>query len=232
MKIQQLRYNTDNFSYVIYGRSRAAAIDGGAVDKILAFIKKEGLELSYAANTHGHYDHTMGTKDLLNRSGAGFLDNKTLLKQGGFEIDGQTVAVHATPGHTNDSLVFSGDHLLISGDTLFNGTVGNCFSGNLKQFYESIRFLMTFPPETIVYAGHDYVQESMMFAKMLEPDNKDLDLFLQQYDPGHVRSTMADEFRINPFLRFNEPAIVAFLEKRGLPVGTEYQRWESLMSIE
>ena len=30
----------------------------------------------------------------------------------------------------------------------------------------------------------------------------------------------------------NEPAIVAFLERQGLPVGTEYQRWESIMAID
>jgi hydroxyacylglutathione hydrolase len=232
MKVKQLRYLTDNFSYVIHGKSQAAVIDGGAVDEILAFVEKKGLELVYAANTHAHYDHTTGTKDLLDGSNARYLENKTLLKKGGFEIDGHPVAVHATPGHTDDSVVFHTKNLLISGDTLFNGTVGNCFSGDLKRFYESIRMLMGFSQETIVYAGHDYVQESLMFAKLLEPDNKNIDLFLENYDPGHVCSTLAEELSINPYLRFNEPAIVAFLEKKGLPVGTEYERWESLMSIE
>jgi hydroxyacylglutathione hydrolase len=122
--------------------------------------------------------------------------------------------------------------VLITGDTLFNGTVGNCFSGDLKRFYDSIKLLMGFPGETIIYAGHDYVLESMAFAKNLEPDNHDIDLFLKKYDPDHVFSTMDEEMKINPYLRFNESKIITLLEEKGLPVATEYERWESLMSIE
>ena len=122
--------------------------------------------------------------------------------------------------------------MLITGDTLFNGTVGNCFSGDLKRFYDSIKLLMGFPGETIIYAGHDYVQESMAFAKNLEPDNRDIDLFLKKYDPEHVYSTIDEELKINPYLRFNESKIITLLKSKGLPVATEYERWESLMSIE
>ena len=43
-----------------------------------------------------------------------------------------------------------------------------------------------------------------------------------------VRSTLQDEYKVNRFLRFNHRKIISILEGRGLPVGTEYQRWESL----
>jgi hydroxyacylglutathione hydrolase len=70
------------------------------------------------------------------------------------------------------------------------------------------------------------------FAKYLEPENKDIDCFLQNYDPAHVRSTLGEELKVNPYLRFNTPEMMAVLEKRGLSTNTEEDRWRSLMSIE
>ncbi len=52
------------------------------------------------------------------------------------------------------------------------------------------------------------------------------------YDPQHVFSTLAEEKKINPYFRFNEPGIVNLLARRGLPRQTEWERWQSLMSIE
>lgn len=231
MEISQFRYSADNFSYVLYGKKDALVIDGGAVDAILSFAQTHDLKIRYVTNTHSHPDHTMGTQTLLERTGATYLDNDTLLRNGSIELEGEKIQVYHTPGHTRDSVCFHTGNMLISGDTLFNGTIGNCFSGDLDAFLRSVRKLMALPENTIVYAGHDYVRESVMFAKMLEPDNRELDSFLRHYDPGHVRSTMADELRVNPYLRFNDEHMIALLEKKGLRVGTEKERWHSLMSV-
>ena len=91
---------------------------------------------------------------------------------------------------------------------------------------------MTLAEETIVYAGHDYVKDAMLFARYLEPDNANIDLFLNKYNSDHVLSTLKDEFLVNPYMRFNDDMIVAILDKRGLPRETEWERWQSLMSIE
>jgi hypothetical protein len=37
---------------------------------------------------------------------------------------------------------------------------------------------------------------------------------------------------MNPYLRFDEPAVMEILAKRGLPAASDWQRWQSLMSIE
>ena len=76
---------------------------------------------------------------------------------------------------------------------------------------------MALPDETIIYAGHDYVKDSLAFAGHLEPDNKDIDNFRKSYDSGYVCSTMADERRINPYLRFNEESIIKLLKKKAFP---------------
>ena len=232
MGIRQFRYSSDNLGYLVYGRENALAIDGGAVRAILDFVEANGLQLKYVTNTHKHPDHTAGTGDLVKLSGAEYLSRRMLLKAGRVTVDGQTVGVIETPGHTDDSLSFSVDDCLITGDTLFNGTVGNCFSGDLRAFYESVKKLLAYPVETRVYAGHDYVKYAMAFAKIVEPENSRIDAFLKQYDPAHIHSTLADELDVNPYLRFNAGPIVALLKKRGFPVATEYERWLGVMSLE
>jgi len=232
LHVEQFRCGADNFSYLIYGESRAVAVDGVAWQEILAFLKQNKLELAFVTNTHGHYDHTSGNDLLLRRTKAQFLNCAELPDNGEIITDEENISVWRTPGHTADSVCFHSGNILISGDTLFNGTIGNCFSGDMHSFYLSVQRLKTLPDKTIVYAGHDYVHDSLAFAARLEPDNKDINNFRASYDYRHVYSTMAEEHRINPYLRFNEGPIIQLLKKKGLPVATEWKRFQSLMSIE
>jgi len=230
--IKQFRYGADNFAYLLYGKKKAVAIDGGAGEEIISFLNRHGLTLCVVTNTHGHFDHTQGNSYLLKATKAQLLDYADLTDNKEIDIEGETIFVYRTPGHTDDSVCFHTGRTLISGDTLFNGTIGNCFSGNLKNFYSSIQRLMSLPDETIVYAGHDYVTASLAFARFVEPANRDIERFGNSYDSGNVYSTMADERRINPYLRFNEGPVLKVLKDRGLPCATAWERWESLMSIE
>jgi len=232
LNIEQFRYGTDNFAYIIHGKTQAMAIDGGAWEKILSFLKTNKLSLEFVTNTHSHYDHTPGNEQLLRKTKAKFLNSSSLADKEEILIDGEAVIVYQTPGHTTDSICFSAGRSLITGDTLFNATVGNCFSGDQKSFYQSIKRLMALPDDTKIYAGHDYIRDSLAFARHLEPGNKYIDRFLNSYDHDHVYSTMADERRINPYLRFNEDTIVNIIKENNLPCATEWERWESLMSIE
>ena len=232
LNVKQFRYGADNLGYLVYGRKDAMVIDGGAYKKILSFIEHRKLNPLFIANTHNHYDHTAGNSHFLNHPDIHILSYEVLIKKKEIDMEGQKIKICRTPGHTDDSVCFYVDNILISGDTLFNGTIGNCFTGDLAGFFQTIRNLMTLPAETIVYAGHDYVKDAMLFARNLEPDNVNIDLFLRKYDPDHVFSTLEEEFRVNPHMRFNDDGIVAILRKRGLPWETEWKRWQSLMSIE
>jgi hydroxyacylglutathione hydrolase len=232
LTITQFRYSADNLGYVVHGPKTAVAIDPGAVENILEYLETHGLTLSHVINTHTHPDHTMGNAEMLSRSGAVHLDFQALLNAGRVEIDGERLLVHHTPGHMNDCLTFENNGRLITGDTFFNGTVGTCFSGDMTSFFHSVSFLLTFPDETQIYAGHDYVKESMAFARTIEPDNEaEISRFLSLYDPDHVVSTLADERRANPFVRFNEKSLVDTMKQRGLPVATELERWNSVMEL-
>ena len=176
LNIEQFRYG-DNLACLIFGKTEAMAIDGGAWQEILAFLETNNLALKFVTNTHQHYDHTQGNEHLLRKTKAKYLNSSTLTDNQEIIINGEAVVVYRTPGHTSDSICFHTGTILVTGDTLFNGTVGNCFSGDQKSFYQSIKRLMTLPDDTKIYAGHDYIRDSLAFAKHLEPDNKEIDRF-------------------------------------------------------
>ncbi|BBO82963.1 MBL fold metallo-hydrolase [Desulfosarcina ovata] len=232
MKIRQFFYGSDNLAYLLCSNREAMAIDGGAVDAIMDYVRAHDLTLKRVTNTHNHGDHTTGTRRLVERSGADYLDHRQFADGETIDLDGRAVTVRRTPGHTMDSVTFVAGGVMVTGDTLFNGTVGNCFSGDLRAFYDSIRRLMAYPATTRIYAGHDYVAASLAFARHLTPHNHAIDAYAARYDNTHVVSTLADEMAVNPYLRFNDPEMIALLESRGLPTGDEYQRWEGIMSLE
>jgi hydroxyacylglutathione hydrolase len=232
MNIRQFPYSSDNLGYLLYTDTQALAIDGGAVDEMMTFVQDGDLTLTRVTNTHGHDDHTVGIRRLVAESGATYLDHRQFEDGQPIDLDGETILVRLTPGHTMDSVVFAADDFLVTGDTLFNGTVGNCFSGDLKAFYQSVLLLMGYPGRTRFYAGHYYVTDSLAFARHLTPENKAIDAYASRYDRNHVVSTLDEELAVNPYLRFNHPEIISLIASRGLPTNTEYQRWEGIMSIE
>ncbi|MCW7752564.1 MBL fold metallo-hydrolase [Desulfobotulus sp. H1] len=231
MHVHQFRYNSDNLAYLVESGGEALVIDGGATDGIMRVIAERGLHLVGITHTHDHPDHVQGSRILCEQSGASLIHHLDLLADGGCALGGGRVLVLPTPGHTMDSVCFRAGNALISGDTLFNGTVGNCFSGDLDAFFESMERLMSLPPETRVYAGHDYLREAVAFARSIEPDNPFLEAFLAAWNPEHVLSTLADEMRVNPYLRYGDPVMKGLLQKRGLPVDTPLRCWYSLMEV-
>ena len=231
LQVKQFRYGADNLGYLIYGQKSAVAVDGGAVGSIIEFIDTKSLRLDYVTQTHTHPDHTGGNRALIDRTGAGGLDSKDMDALKKLSLDGQTIEVYQTPGHTEDSVVFYTGDSLLTGDTLFNGNVGSCFSGGRQRLFESVRLILGFPDETRIYAGHDYVAYSMTVARLIDPGNSHIDSFLQKYDRNCVYSSLAEERKINPYVRFNDPAIISILKTKGLPHATEYERWESVMSL-
>jgi hydroxyacylglutathione hydrolase len=231
MPIQQFRYGSDNLAYVLHDETEAIAIDPGASRAIADYIADSGLALRAIAHTHEHPDHTCGTADLLRLIPAPVISSEELLREPVLHIGALDIRVLATPGHTTDSRCFHLPGYLITGDTLFNGTVGNCFSGDIEAFYRSMLRLMSLDGDTVILAGHDYVEYAMAFARIVEPDNPDIERYLKRYDPGFVRSTLGEELQVNPYLRFNAPEMIAVLKQKGLPVETEFERWTAIMNL-
>ena len=94
-----------------------------------------------------------------------------------------------TPGHTPGSQCFLVDGRLISGDTLFIGSCGRTDlpgSDPSEMYYSLTQRLYKLPDETVLFPGHNY---------------------------GGASSTLGDEKRGNPFMRF--PSLGEFLRIMG-----------------
>jgi len=90
---------------------------------------------------------------------------------------------------------------------------------------------MSLPGDTLIYAGHDYVLESLKYAKIIEPDNPNLNGYASSYNPEHVVSRLSEELKVNPYLRFNTSSMIERLKEKNLPRETQFQRFSSVMEI-
>jgi len=77
-----------------------------------------------------------------------------------FRIGGLDVEVMHTPGHTPACVAYHIDDAVFVGDTIFMpdfGTARTDFpGGDAATLFRSIRRILSLPPETRVFVGHDY----------------------------------------------------------------------------
>jgi hydroxyacylglutathione hydrolase len=137
---------------------------------------------------------------------------------------GKTVELEAldTPGHTMSHVCLlsrTDQPALFCGDTLFNAGAGNCHNGGhpaelYKTFAEQLAKL---PSSTLIYPGHDYIENNLRFTLNREPDNKSarqmLDQLAGQDLNGAYISTLEVEGRINTFFRLTSPTVIAKLRE-------------------
>jgi hydroxyacylglutathione hydrolase len=232
MNLRQFRCGSDgNLAYLVYSGTEAAAIDGGAVGDILDFVKDLKLTLRYVLNTHEHHDHIPGNASLLKESSAEFIKPQKLVNMKTLQLGNEKLEVFAVPGHTADSILFSFDDCLITGDTLFNGTVGNCYTQDYTTYFKSLEKVISFPPETRIFAGHDLVDYALEVAEKIDPDNNAISDYRAGYAPDFVVSTLGQELSVNPFIRFNDSSLDPYLEGLGMPLSTPFEKWRAMMSV-
>jgi hydroxyacylglutathione hydrolase len=231
MNLKQFRYGDGNLAYLIYSGGSAAAVDGGAAEEILNFLKNNSLNLKYVINTHDHADHTPGNKKLLKHTKARFLSTAELTVMKSLVLEESSISIFPTPGHTMDSIIFSYDDWIITGDTLFNGTVGNCYSGNYKIYFKSLESILNYPLNTRIFAGHDLINYALGVAENLDPDNPYITPYRKSYNSNLVVSTLEMELKVNPFVRFNDASLDPFRSKLKMPLSTPYEKWRAMMTV-
>jgi glyoxylase-like metal-dependent hydrolase (beta-lactamase superfamily II) len=140
---------------------------GGEVERIIEEARREGLQIRYIFNTHGHWDHTMGNDRLKMLTGASIVRHEQepgpevdilLVDEKPFQVGEIVFRVFHTPGHTPGGVCLYAEGQLFTGDTLFVGDSGRTDlpGGHRPTLGASIRRLMELPDETIVWPGHDY----------------------------------------------------------------------------
>jgi hydroxyacylglutathione hydrolase len=197
-----------NFVYLIgdpQARQCVVVDPAWEIDAIVDTAAADGMTIAGALVTHTHQDHVggslaswgmagriAGVEELLGRvkakvyvhkaereflPGLGSdlvkVDNHDTLDVGRLRL----TFLH-TPGHTPGSQCFLVDGRLISGDTLFIGSCGRTDlpgSDPAEMYYSLTQRLGALPDDTLLFPGHNY---------------------------GGSSSTIGDEKRQNPFMRF------------------------------
>lgn len=225
-----------NFNYLIAcpESGEALAVDPLDHKKCLARAKQRGWEITQVLNTHEHGDHIGGNKAMVAATGAKLLAHVNAsgkipnmdrgLAAGDIVKVGKTVELESldTPGHTMSHvclLSHTDTPALFCGDTLFNAGAGNCHNGgHPNELYETFaNQLAKLPDSTLIYPGHDYIDNNLQFTLDREPDNKEaaklLNQVLDQNLDDALVSTLAVEKDINTFFRLQSPSVIARLRE-------------------
>ena len=136
-------------------------------------------------------------------------------------------------------MAYAGEGLALVGDTLFAAGCGRLFEGRPGQMYHSLQRLARLPDETRLCCAHEYTVANLEFARLVEPDNPAIARRLEQArrlrraGRPTLPSLLADEHRTNPFLRCEEPAVIAAAEAQAgrrlagpVEVFTELRAWK------
>ena len=157
---------------------------GGEPDILLGFMEKEGISVKLIVCTHAHFDHVGAVPEIRERTGAaiavhkdemelyvGVADQAALwgysleplppadrLLEDGDRLEAGSVRLKVlhTPGHSPGGICLYGEDIVITGDTLFEGSIGRTdfYGGNHALMIKSLARLAALPLETVVLPGH------------------------------------------------------------------------------
>ena len=127
-------------------------------------VKESEATVKYAVATHEHFDHVSTLRELAAKLGARVVAHRSSPFECDVRVsDGEELAlgnkkvrVLHTPGHTEDSICLYDGAEVFTGDTLFVGAIGRFDRGREQEVYDSLRVILSLPPSTIMYPGHDY----------------------------------------------------------------------------
>lgn len=198
----------------------------------LALLRELDLTLKIVADTHAHADHVTAAWILKQKTGcrialaaAAGAENVDIPLQHGdqFGVDGLTLEVRATPGHTNGCLtyVLADRSMCFTGDTLLIRGCGRSDfqQGDAARLFHSITDqIFTLPDSCIVYPAHDYsgrTESSVGEEKQFNPragggaNEKDFVHYMNAMQlphpkklaealPANMRSGMPDDGKLPP----------------------------------
>ncbi|MDA8170080.1 MAG: MBL fold metallo-hydrolase [Nitrospiraceae bacterium] len=157
---------------------------GDEPGRIIEFIRGKGLAINYIICTHAHFDHVGAAPEVKKETGGKIAIHEAELEiySGardqaafwGYELeplpppdillkDGDELATGAmsfrvihTPGHSPGGICLFGEGIVLTGDTLFAGSIGRSdfYGGNHGLILKSLEKLAGLPGGTRVLPGH------------------------------------------------------------------------------
>jgi len=157
---------------------------GDEPDRILDAIHENNFQLKYIVCTHAHFDHIAVVSDIKIETKAEIVlhrddleiyrSSKDQAASWGFDLDSQPepdlfvaegdtleigdlkFEILHTPGHSPGGICLYGEGIIITGDTLFAGSVGrtDLYGGDIGKLKKSFKRLLSLPDDVKVLPGH------------------------------------------------------------------------------
>ena len=228
LQVFQFPARDDNYAVLLVDRDNGLtiAVDAPETEPMLEVLEDKRLSLTHILTTHHHHDHVAGNVALKERFGCEIVGparekdripgiDRTVDHGDAFAIGAHRIEVIGTPGHTMGQIAYHlPDHgLVFAADALFAMGCGRVFEGEAADMHEALSRLAALPPQTKVYAGHEYTLSNARFAISVDGANqalieraREVELLRDEGKPT-LPTTIALELETNPFLRTGDPAI-------------------------
>ena len=220
MLVETIRCLEDNFSYILIDQNKnACVIDPSESEPIINFVEKNNIKIKYILNTHHHFDHIGGNKEIKKKYNAKIVAYKndlhripdvdiSLKNNQIWTAENFKSKIIHIPGHTNGHICFffENEKIAFTGDTLFSLGCGRIFEGTYEEMFSSLKKLKELPKETKIYCGHEYTLKNSEFCLKYDKNNKRLQKKINEIknkvnnNIPTVPSTIDDEIACNIFL--------------------------------
>lgn len=236
MQIYRLPALSDNYIFLLHDpvQQIAAVVDPAQAEPVLEKVRSLQTPIVAIFNTHHHPDHVGGNRKILQQfpeavvyasaEDRGRIPGQQVELREGDRVwfGDRTAQVFFIPGHTRGHIAYyfapvkdgeAGE--LFCGDTIFAGGCGRLFEGTPGQMVDSIGRLRSLPDSTRIWCAHEYTLTNLKFALTVEPENQALQARFEQVKQMRSRqeptvpTVMAIEKQTNPFLRWDQPRIIA-----------------------
>ena len=222
MKIDIIKCLKDNYSYLIIDKTNnyACVIDPSESRPVIEAIEKNKVDLKYILNTHHHYDHVGGNKELKKKYNSkiiGFKNDKNRIPEIDIMVENNQIwrkenfeaKIYHIPGHTTGHIAFHffKEKKIFTGDTLFSLGCGKIFEGTYKQMFDSLNKIKELPKDTEIYCGHEYTLQNGNFCLANDSANLKLKEKIKEVkrklinDLPSIPTILADEIECNIFLK-------------------------------
>lgn len=231
LKIHAIPAFNDNYIWLIQAANsqNVLIVDPGDAKPVFDAIEQYQLKPTALLITHGCHDHIDGITSIIEQYQIPVYGSAieaiphlshpvTENNQLHINNDFPAINILELPGHTKEHIAFLIDDNVFCGDTLFGAGCGRLHTGTAKQLYNSLQKIAQRPDETKIYCAHEYTQDNLRFAAVVEPDNvaikqriKDTQQLRQKEMPS-LPSNLALERATNPFLRCDQADVIRSTE--------------------
>ena len=215
----------DNYAYILHDNYSKiiGVVDPSESLPIISFLNQNKLKLNFILNTHHHFDHVGGNKELkklYNAKVVGFYGDKhripginiTLKDNEKWNFGNSTIKILHIPGHTLGHICFffEKEKIAFTGDTLFSLGCGRIFEGDHKQMLSSLNRIKKLPKDTKIYCGHEYTYKNAQFWIKYGFNNLSLKKKFEKIKKLRLKNLptiptlLEDELKSNIFLRCDQ----------------------------